>query len=231
MKRCLKCNQTYADEHLNYCLNDGAALIVEGEEQTVVVQKSPPRKKSRILLWILLSVLLILPFVGLIAGFLIYKYIGPSENIITKGQNNANLSPSPTEKTTPRIARTVPPSVEETSSPKTEETKPSPTVDTSEAITPIAWSTTGAGFKGDDGQTYIFQCPPDGTAGTIWGSDVYTADSSICTAAVHAGLISLAEGGVVTVEFRPGRLIYGSTVRNGITSNTYGEYPHSFVVR
>ena len=65
----------------------------------------------------------------------------------------------------------------------------------------------------------------------IWGVDVYTADSSICTAAVHAGIITMEEGGEVTVEFRPGRAVYGSTTRNGITSKNFGEYPHSFVVR
>jgi hypothetical protein len=41
----------------------------------------------------------------------------------------------------------------------------------------------------------------------------------------------LDQGGDITIEFKPGRLVYGSTTRNGITSVTYGQYPHSFVVR
>jgi hypothetical protein len=65
----------------------------------------------------------------------------------------------------------------------------------------------------------------------IWGNDVYTTVSSVCTAAVHAGVITLESGGEVTIEMKPGRSVYGSTTRNGITSNTYGEFSHSFVVR
>ena len=116
-------------------------------------------------------------------------------------------------------------------SPKTEDVKPTPNNIDSEDITPIGWDTSAAGFTGDDGQIYKFRCPAEGTESTIWGSDVYTKDSSICTAAVHVGLFSLADGGIVTVEFRPGRSVYGSTVRNGIKSNTFGEYSQSFVVR
>ena len=77
--------------------------------------------------------------------------------------------------------------------------------------------------------TYRFECPPDGSESAIWGNDIYTADSSICTAAVHAGVITFEKGGTVTIEFRPGRQIYGSTERNGVTSHTFGEYPRSFV--
>jgi hypothetical protein len=98
-------------------------------------------------------------------------------------------------------------------------------------VTPIAWSTTANQFKQDNGQTYTFECPKGGSPIAIWGSDVYTADSSICTAAVHTGKITLEDGGRVTIEMRPGRPVYGSTTRNGITSNTFGEFAHSFVIR
>ena len=98
-------------------------------------------------------------------------------------------------------------------------------------VTPIAWDTNAAGFKGEEGRTYRFRCPSDGTAGTIYGSDVYTDDSSICTAAAHAGIISIERGGRLEIEIRPGRSIYGSTTRHGIKSNTYGQWGRSFVVR
>jgi len=77
----------------------------------------------------------------------------------------------------------------------------------------------------------MFECPPEGTRSAVWGSDVYTADSSICTAAVHAGKITLEKGGQVTIEFRPGRSTYGATTRNGVTSYNFGEYPRSFVFK
>ena len=67
--------------------------------------------------------------------------------------------------------------------------------------------------------------------GQLWGTDVYTGDSSICTAAVHAGVITLDRGGLVTVELRPGQSAYKGTTRNGVTSTEYGAYTHSFLVR
>ncbi|MFL6229382.1 MAG: LCCL domain-containing protein [Pyrinomonadaceae bacterium] len=103
--------------------------------------------------------------------------------------------------------------------------------DESGEVTPIGWDTSAGGFKGETGQTYRFSCPAAGTTQAIWGSDVYTDDSSICTAAVHAGAITRAQGGVVTIEIRPGRSTYGSTLRHGIKSNNFGEYGRSFVVR
>jgi len=98
-------------------------------------------------------------------------------------------------------------------------------------VTPINWDTSAAGFQGEKGRTYAFRCPGEGSANTIYGSDTYTDDSSICTAAVHVGLITLERGGLVTIEIRPGRSTYGSTTRYGIKSTSWGEYARSFVIR
>ncbi|QHW01270.1 hypothetical protein GJR95_11150 [Spirosoma endbachense] len=57
---------------------------------------------------------------------------------------------------------------------------------------------------------------------------MYTDDSSIYTAAVHAGLISYA-GGVVTVEIRPGQTSYNGNSRNGVNSKNYSGWSGSFV--
>jgi hypothetical protein len=97
-------------------------------------------------------------------------------------------------------------------------------------VTPIDWDTSAAGFKGERGKTYAFRCPGEGSAKPIYGSDIYTDDSSICTAAVHVGLITVERGGVVTIEIRPGRSNYGSTTRHGIKSINFGEYGRSFVI-
>ena len=64
-------------------------------------------------------------------------------------------------------------------------------------------------FRGQNGAHYVYTCPFYGVAGSIWGTDVYTDDSSVCTAAVHAGLITLAGGGTVTIEIRPGSVVHG----------------------
>ena len=58
--------------------------------------------------------------------------------------------------------------------------------------------------------------------GFDYGTDIYTDDSSICTAAVHAGKFSLAAGGTVIVEIRAGQSSYTGSMRNGLTSNDYG---------
>jgi hypothetical protein len=72
-------------------------------------------------------------------------------------------------------------------------------------------------------------CPSQGTPDTIYGTDVYTDDSSICTAAVHAGKISLKAGGVVNVRASAGVTVYTSTRRNGILSTSYGAWSGSLV--
>ena len=85
-------------------------------------------------------------------------------------------------------------------------------------------------FRGKNGMRIRFTCPPAGKhAGYVWGSDIYTDDSMVCQAAVHAGLITFARGGTVTLEIRPGMSSYQSSSRNGITSGEYGAFGGSFV--
>lgn len=80
------------------------------------------------------------------------------------------------------------------------------------------------------GAEHTFHCPPTATSGaTAWGTDVYTVDSSICVAAVHAGKIP-ASGGRVTITMRPGRASYAASTRNGVTSESWGAWPCSFEV-
>jgi hypothetical protein len=74
-------------------------------------------------------------------------------------------------------------------------------------------------------------CGPDGSADTIWGTDIYTDDSSVCTAAVHAGLITFARGGVFTVETAPGRPQYRGSERHGVESQSFERFERSFRVQ
>ncbi len=92
------------------------------------------------------------------------------------------------------------------------------------------WRANAASFRLYVGARFAYTCPANGTAGTVWGTDVYTDDSSVCTAAVHAGRISLARGGSVTIEMRDGQSSYTASKRNGITSLSYPAWPASFVV-
>ena len=90
---------------------------------------------------------------------------------------------------------------------------------------------TSASAKGcSPGVEYTFQCPAYATSGaTVWGTELYTNDSSICVAAVHAGKIP-ASGGRVTITMRAGAARYVGSTRNGVTSEGWGSWPCSFEV-
>jgi hypothetical protein len=97
------------------------------------------------------------------------------------------------------------------------------------ALGATSWDTTATPLRGRNGRRFTFACPPNGAQGSLWGTDVYTDDSSICTAAVHAGLITKAGGGTVTIEIRPGQGSYMGSTKNGIQSGNYGPYGGSYV--
>ncbi len=92
------------------------------------------------------------------------------------------------------------------------------------------WSADARHLRGRDYQRFLYECPAGGGPQTVWGTDVYTDDSSVCTAAVHAGRITLTQGGTVTIEIRPGQSSYTASTRNGITSRSYGSWSGSFAV-
>ena len=78
------------------------------------------------------------------------------------------------------------------------------------------------------GDTVQIRCPSNcGGTGSIWGTDVYTADSAICHAAIHAGAASPG-GGLVTVHLEPGRPAYRGSDRNGMQSSDYPSYGASY---
>lgn len=92
----------------------------------------------------------------------------------------------------------------------------------------IEWNTNAYYIKTRLDQEFTFDCPKNGVIHSVYGTDVYTSDSSICTSAVHSGIISNKKGGRVTVFIRPGANNYRGTTRNGVKSQNYGEYGSSF---
>ena len=85
-----------------------------------------------------------------------------------------------------------------------------------------------------------FYCPGEQqcrkhSSGTVYGGGpphspaCYTADSSICSAARHAGIID-GDGGVFCVEFAAGLPQYSSSVRNGIRTIAWADFPKSIVL-
>lgn len=75
---------------------------------------------------------------------------------------------------------------------------------------------------------YDVTCAADCTEGVVWGTGVYTDDSNLCQAAIHAGVIEAGEGGVVEVIFTEGRDSYMGSEQNGVSSNNWGAWERSF---
>lgn len=97
------------------------------------------------------------------------------------------------------------------------------------AVSDVDWGTSASQWDHPVGSRLTMVLPPDGNAGSLWGTDIYTDDSSIGTAAVHAGLINFASGGRVTIEIRDGQPSYAGSRRNGVESSAYGQWGRSFV--
>jgi hypothetical protein len=66
--------------------------------------------------------------------------------------------------------------------------------------------------------------------GSLWGTDVYTSDSTIATVAVHAGLLQVGETGVVKVTIVVPPPNFQGTTRNGITSAPYGAFGGAYTI-
>lgn len=90
------------------------------------------------------------------------------------------------------------------------------------------WSTTAAELREETGSEFTYECPSGGHIVAIWGTDTYSDDSSICTAAVHAGVIDLEGGGEVTFKMRPGLTDYAGSRRNDVTSGALGPWDNAF---
>jgi hypothetical protein len=101
------------------------------------------------------------------------------------------------------------------------------TTTTAEPIA-VEWERNAAEYRGQNGRQLTIGCSSEGTVYTVWGTGTYTDDSSICTAAVHAGLITLASGGTVVIEIAPGQAEYTGSEANGIESLPYGPWDGSY---
>ena len=73
------------------------------------------------------------------------------------------------------------------------------------------------------GATYYFRVTGD-TNGSVWGTDIYTGDSALAAASVHAGLVKAGETAVVKVTVEQPLQQYQGSVRYGVTSHEFGPY-------
>jgi len=96
------------------------------------------------------------------------------------------------------------------------------------AMTDVTWASDAQALRGKVGDRYDIDCPPNGVPSSIWGVETYTDDSSICTAAVQVGLITLPAGGPVQIQIAEGAKTYPAGVAHDIASMPYGQWPGSF---
>jgi hypothetical protein len=84
-----------------------------------------------------------------------------------------------------------------------------------------------ATFTGFGGQSMLCRCSEMVPTGPVWGTTLYTADSSVCRAALHAGAIGSA-GGEVELRSASGCSNYRGSAANGVESHSWGAYGQSF---
>jgi hypothetical protein len=85
------------------------------------------------------------------------------------------------------------------------------------------------GMCGTVGTTYYFRIVGQ-TEGTVWGTDVYTRDSALGVAAVHAGLLKPGETQVLRLKVVPARKSYPGSTRNGVTTTDYADFPECWTL-
>lgn len=68
--------------------------------------------------------------------------------------------------------------------------------------------------------------------GPLWGSDIYTLDSALACAAVHAGVLSVGQKGTVRVAIQDTSDMehFEGSKRHGVSSYPWGPYPVGFRV-
>lgn len=86
-------------------------------------------------------------------------------------------------------------------------------------------------FRGDPGSIFLINCPENclKEGGIVWGTGIYTHNSAICRAAIHAGVLQ-DEGGLVEVIKKAGVSNYEASTNRLITSTAYAQWPVAFTV-
>ena len=86
-------------------------------------------------------------------------------------------------------------------------------------------------YRGQNGKVFTVRVTGS-SSGRFWGGsgNVYTDDSSLAAAAVHAGILAPGQTGTIRVSVLPGRDSYPSITRNGLTSTKYGKWHGSYQI-
>jgi hypothetical protein len=83
-------------------------------------------------------------------------------------------------------------------------------------------------YRGQNGLVISCECSSTAASfGSVWGTDLYTDDSTLCRAAVHAGRIPASGGGIRAV-ITSGYSNYTGSTRNGVTTQAWGSWSGSY---
>ena len=89
-------------------------------------------------------------------------------------------------------------------------------------------------FSGPSGRKYRVHCPKGcskSPLANVFGTTYYTDDSSVCKAAVHAGVIKDDNGGDMILIIANGEESYQSSYQNGIQAAAHGSNPRSITFK
>ncbi|MFC4158181.1 LCCL domain-containing protein [Chitinimonas lacunae] len=92
---------------------------------------------------------------------------------------------------------------------------------------PLTGVNSTSGYEGKNGLV-LYVSLTGTTSGSVWGSGVYTSDSSMAAAAVHSGLLSPGVTDTIKVEVMPGQTKYFGSQSNGVLSKDYGSWSSSY---
>jgi hypothetical protein len=106
------------------------------------------------------------------------------------------------------------------------------------SVEPASWApvflahgrdSTPARLTGRVGDSFTF--PIVGSRdGSVWGDGVYTDDSDIRAAAVHAGAVEAGEFGLVKLTLVQGRDSYEGSSKNGVVSQPFSSWPGGYSI-
>lgn len=77
------------------------------------------------------------------------------------------------------------------------------------------------------GKTYSFRVTGAG-GGSLWGTEMYTLDSTLAAAAVHMGVLKVGQVGNVKVTILGPSVGFVGSTQNGLTSSNYANYPGAY---
>lgn len=85
-------------------------------------------------------------------------------------------------------------------------------------------------FESQQGKVFAFKVTGTAAGGSVWGTDIYTTDSKLSIAAVHAGVVKVGETGIVHLKIIASPPSFAGSARNGISTSPYGRYTAAYQI-